>query len=132
MLNHIVIMGRLTRDPALRTTQSGKAVASFAVACERDWKQDGGQTVDFIDCVAWGACAEFVDKFFSKGAMVIVSGRLQMRLWKDQEGNNRHATEIVADRVYFAQNRKDAPAAEDGKPLQALPVIVAPDDELPF
>ena len=134
MLNHIVIMGRLTRDPELRRTQSGKAVASFSVACERDWKQDGGQTADFIDCVAWGACAEFVGKFFSKGDMVIVSGRLQIRVWKDAEGKKRYAAEIVADHVYFGSSKRADRNYNDSvaQTTAEFSTIDNEDPELPF
>lgn len=107
MLNHIDFMGRLTRDPELRRTQSGKAVTSFTLACDRDFKSDDGPTVDFVDIVTWGATAEFVDKYFAKGRMAVVSGRLQVRGWTDKEGNKRRTAEIVADRVYFGDSKRD-------------------------
>lgn len=109
MLNHIVIMGRLTRDPELRRTGTGLAVASFCVACERDWpnKDTGEKEVDFIECVAWRQTGEFVSKYFNKGAMIIVSGRLQLRKWVDKDGNKRTTAEIVADNVYFGGSKKD-------------------------
>lgn len=106
MLNHIILAGRLTRDPELRRTQSGKAVTSFTLACDRDFKQDGGETTDFVDCVAWGSTAEFVDKYFSKGRMAVVSGRLQIRGWTDKDGNKRRTAEIVADHVYFGDSKR--------------------------
>ena len=103
MLNHIVIMGRLTRDPELRYTQSQTPVASFRVAVDRDYApKDGGERqTDFIDCVAWRSTAEFVSKYFQKGSMAVVSGRLQIRDWTDRDGNKRRSAEIVADNVYF-------------------------------
>lgn len=109
MLNHIVIMGRLTRDPELRRTGSGLAVASFSVAVERDYpnKETGEKEVDFINCVAWRQTGEFVSKYFSKGSMIVVSGRLQMRKWVDDNGTNRTTAEIVADNVYFGGSKKD-------------------------
>lgn len=108
MLNQIFIMGRLTRDPELRRTQSGTAVASFALAVDRDFKTQGGEKeTDFIDVVAWKSNAEFVSKYFSKGRMAVVAGRLQMREWQDKEGNKRRSAEVVADHVYFADSKKD-------------------------
>lgn len=102
-LNHITIMGRLTRDPELRRTGSGVAVTNFTVAVDRDFtdKQSGEKETDFIDVVAWRSTAEFVEKYFSKGRMAVVSGRLQIRSYTDKDGNNRRASEIVADNVYF-------------------------------
>ena len=110
MLNHITIMGRLTRDPELRRTGSGLAVASFTVAVDRDWpnKETGEKETDFIDCVAWRQTGEFVSKWFSKGSMIVVSGRLQIRPWTDKEGNKRKAAEIVVDNVYFGESKKDS------------------------
>ena len=109
MLNHIVIMGRLTRDPELRRTGSGIAVASFSVAVDRDFGgRDGGEKeTDFIDCVAWRQTGEFVSKYFTKGRMAVVSGRLQIRPWTDKDGNKRRTAEIVADNVYFGDSRRD-------------------------
>lgn len=106
MLNHIVIMGRLTRDPELRRTGSGTAVASFTVAVDRDYAQQGQEKeTDFIDCVAWDKRGEFVSKYFSKGSMIVVSGRLQMRKWQDREGNKRVSAEINADNVWFGESK---------------------------
>ena len=109
MLNHITIMGRLVRDPELRSTQSGTSVASFTVAVDRDFGgRDGGEKqTDFIDCVAWRQTGEFVSKYFRKGSMIVVSGRLQSRKWQDREGNNRTNWEVVADNVYFGESRRD-------------------------
>ena len=109
MLNHIVIMGRLTRDPELRRTGSGIAVTSFTVAVDRDFsnKESGERETDFIDCVAWRSTGEFVAKYFQKGSMAVVSGRLQMRSWTDKEGNKRRSAEVVADHVYFGSSKRD-------------------------
>ena len=112
MLNHIVIMGRLTRDPELRRTGSGIAVASFTVAVDRDFGgRDGGEKeTDFIDCVAWRQTGEFVSKYFAKGRMIVVSGRLQIRSWTDKEGNKRRTAEVVADNCYFGDSKRDGDA----------------------
>ena len=108
MLNHITIMGRLTRDPELRRTDSGIAVASFTVAVDRDRAPEGKEKeTDFIDCVAWRQTGEFVSKYFAKGSMIVVSGRLQIRGWTDKDGNKRRTAEIVADNVYFGEGKKD-------------------------
>ena len=108
MLNKIVLMGRLTRDPELRKTGSGTAVTSFTLAVDRDFKtQDGEKETDFIDIVAWRGTAEFVFKYLSKGRMAVVSGRLQIRNWTDKEGNKRRSAEVVADNVYFGDSKRD-------------------------
>ena len=106
MLNKIVLMGRLTRDPDLRRTQSGTAVASFTLAVDRDYKpQDGERETDFIDIVAWRGTGEFVSKYFSKGRMAVVEGRLQVRDWTDKDGNKRRQAEILCENVYFGESR---------------------------
>ena len=109
MLNHIVIMGRLTRDPELRRTGSGVAVASFTLAVDRDFgkNENGERETDFIDCVAWRQTGEFVSKYFTKGRMAVVSGRLQIRSWNDKDGNKRRTAEVVADNVYFGDSRRE-------------------------
>ena len=109
MLNHITIMGRLTRDPELRRTGSGVAVASFTVAVDRDFgkNENGERETDFIDCVAWRQTGEFVSKYFTKGRMAVVSGRLQIRDWKDKDGNNRRSAEVYAENVYFGDSKRD-------------------------
>ena len=109
MLNHITLMGRLTRDPELRRTGSGVAVASFTVAVDRDFGgRDGGEKeTDFIDCVAWRQTGEFVSKYFTKGRMIVVSGRLQIRSWTDKDGNKRRTAEVVADNCYFGDSKRD-------------------------
>ena len=107
MLNKIIIMGRLTIDPELRRTGSGTAVTSFSLACDRDFKsQSGDKETDFIEVVAWKNTAEFVSKYFSKGRMAVVEGRLQIRDWTDKAGNKRTTAEVVADNVYFADSKR--------------------------
>ena len=109
MLNHIVLMGRLTRDPELRRTQAGIPVVSFSLAVDHDIpnKETGERGVDFIDIVAWRQTAEFVNRYFSKGRMAVVSGRLQIRSWTDNQGQKRRAAEVVADNVYFGDSKRD-------------------------
>lgn len=136
MLNHIVIMGRLTRDPELRRTGSGIAVASFSVAVDRDFGgRDGGEKeTDFIDCVAWRQTGEFVSKYFTKGSMIVVSGRLQIRNWTDKEGNKRRSAEVVADNVYFGDSKRDgaAPGGFDQTPsYPQAPAYQAPANPAP-
>ena len=135
MLNHITIMGRLTRDPELRRTGSGVAVASFTLAVDRDFGSNGEKETDFIDCVAWRGTGEFVSKHFAKGRMAAVSGRLQLRDWTDKDGNKRRSAEVVADNVYFADS-KNAAGNESSHPT-AAPAADSfesdiDDDELPF
>ena len=109
MLNHIVLMGRLTRDPELRRTGSGIAVASFSLAVERDFgnEKTGEKETDFIDIVTWRGTAEFVSKYFAKGRMAVVSGRLQLRDWTDKNGGKRRSAEVVAENVYFGDSKRD-------------------------
>ncbi len=148
MLNHITIMGRLTRDPELRRTGSGVAVASFSLAVDRDFSpRDGGEReTDFIDCVAWRQTGEFVSKYFTKGRMAVVSGRLQIRNWTDKDGNKRRTAEVVADNVYFGDSRRDgdnggytAPAAPSfggysapSAPASDFTMLDDDDAQLPF
>lgn len=108
-LNHIVIMGRLGKDPELRYTQSGTPVANFTLAVDRDFKdkQTGERATDFIDVVAWRQTAEFVSRYFSKGRMAVVEGRLQLRDWTDKDGNKRRSAEVVADQVYFGDSKRE-------------------------
>ena len=108
MLNHIVLMGRLTRDVELRYTQSQIPVASFRIAVDRDFGRGDDRQTDFIDVVAWRQTGEFVSKYFHKGSMIVVSGRLQMRDWTDRDGNKRTSAEVVADNVYFGESRRDS------------------------
>ena len=116
MLNHIVIMGRLARDPELRHTQSGTPVATFRLAVDRDFKDKntGERATDWIDVVAWRGTGEFVSRYFAKGRMAVVEGRLQMRDWTDKDGNRRTSAEVVADNVYFADSRRDGDGDRGG------------------
>lgn len=137
MLNHIVIMGRLVRDPELRRTGTGVAVASFTLAVDRDFGKDGQRETDFVDCVAWRQCGEFVSRYFAKGRMAVVSGRLQVRQWTDKDGNKRRTAEVVADNVYFGDSKKEdqgMPMAMQPAPQDASDWEQLPDDDaqLPF
>ena len=151
MLNRIILMGRLTRDPELRHTGNGTAVASFSLAVDRDFrdKASGQKATDFIDVVAWRQTGEFVAKYFQKGRMAVVEGRLQMRDWQDRDGNKRRTAEVVADNVYFADSRRDgegqvggyspapssyAPPANQGyaAPVSDFAELSDDDGELPF
>ena len=125
MLNKIFIMGRLTRDPELRRTQSGTPVTSFSLAVDRDFKsQSGEKETDFIDVVAWRSTAEFAAKYFTKGRMAIVEGRLQIRPWTDKEGNSRRSAEVVADNIYLGDSKRDN--AGDMGGYSAAPSYTAP------
>ena len=147
MLNHIVLMGRLTRDPELRRTGSGVAVASFTLAVDRDYAAQGAEKeTDFVDIVAWRNTAEFVSKYFAKGSMAVVSGRLQIRDWTDREGGKRRSAEVVVDNMYFGESKRreggdmrgeprhsssyDAPAPSMG--ASAFSELGDDDGELPF
>ena len=145
MLNHIDLMGRLTRDPELRRTANGTAVASFTVAVDRDFqnKESGEKETDFIDCVAWRHTGEFVSKYFQKGSMIVVTGRLTIRAWQDKDGNKRRSAEVVVDSAYFGSSKKDstyevaassAPATEGYASLPQPDFSVLEDDDagLPF
>lgn len=153
MLNHITIMGRLTRDPELRYTQSQTPVASFTLAVDRDFtsRDSGERQTDFIDVVAWRQTGEFVSKYFTKGSMAVVSGRLQIRDWTDREGNKRRNAEVVADNVYFGESKRrddsaggrsqfheyDAPRRENssgnyGGGVSAFAELEDDDGDLPF
>ena len=126
MLNHIVLMGRLTRDPELRRTGSGVAVTSFTIACDRDFKANGGEKeTDFIDVTVWRKTAEFVHSYFSKGRMAVVSGRLQIRKWKDKDGNDRKSAEVVADNVYFGDSKQNDSNSYSA-PNYTAPAVTAP------
>ena len=139
MLNKVFIMGRMVRDPELRHTQSGTAVASFTLAVERDFKDKttGERTTDFIDCVAWRGTAEFVSRFFAKGRMAVVVGALQIRAWEDKEGNKRRTAEVIAESVYFADSKRDPldKLADDAAPVtypDFSEVEDDPNNPLPF
>ena len=125
MLNHITLMGRLTRDPELRRTGSGIAVASFTIAVDRDFGKNerGERETDFIDCVAWRQTGEFVSKYFTKGRMAVVSGRLQIRPWTDKDGNKRRTAEVVADNVYFGDSKRDGDNAGAAYAAPAAPAF---------
>ena len=129
MLNRITIMGRLTRDPEIRYTQSQTPVTSFTLAVDRDFGgRDGGEKqTDFIDCVAWRQTAEFVSKYFTKGSMAVVSGRLQLRDWEDQNSNKRRNAEVVVDSIYFGESKR----TDDSKPT-FTELSNEDDGELPF
>ena len=118
MLNRIMLMGRLTRDPELRHTQTGTAVASFSLAVDRDFKdkQTGEKTTDFIDVVAWRNTAEFVSRYFTRGRMAVVEGRLQLRDWTDKDGNKRRAAEVIAENIYFGDSKRDGDAGNYAPP----------------
>lgn len=142
MLNHIVLHGRLVRDPELRRTQSGTAVCSFTVAVDRDVKnQDGTRTTDFIDCVAWRGTAEHLCKFFTKGSLVICEGRLALRDWTDRDGNSRRSAEVQVNNLYFGDSKRKAESAPQSDYGYADPAhgggsdfaeIGEGDSELPF
>jgi single-strand DNA-binding protein len=143
MLNHITIMGRLTRDPEMRRTGSGVAVTSFTIACDRDFGQDGQKETDFIDITCWRNTAEFVSKYFTKGRMAVVSGRLQIRSWTDKDGNKRKSAEVVADNVYFGDSKTDSSsggsygatasyAAPTSAPASNFAMLEDDDSQLPF
>ena len=142
MLNRIILMGRLTRDPELRQTQSGASVANFSLAVDRDFKdtQTGEKPTDFIDIVAWRSSAEFVSRFFTKGRMAVVEGRLQLRDWTDRDGNKRRTAEVLAEHVYFGDSKRDAesggaytpPPAEPGSGGAEFAELTEDDGELPF
>lgn len=147
MLNQISVQGRLARDPELRRTNSGKAVTSFTLACDRDFKnqQTGEKEVDFIECVAWGGTAEMVEKYFHKGQMAVATGRLQLRDWTDKNGQKRRTAEILVNSVYFcgsresgtqassgADNGYSAPAYQTPAPAANFAELDGEDGQLPF
>ena len=137
MLNQIVLMGRLTRDPELRRTSSGVAVTSFTLAVDRDYqsKDSGERGADFIDIVAWRSTGEFVSKYFTKGSMAVVSGRLQIRNYTDKQGNNRRAAEVQADNVYFGSSKRETGSNDVDQTDHAPAEITLLDDDvgdLPF
>ena len=139
-LNHIDIMGRLTSDPEIRRTDKGVAVTNFTIACDRDFSSNGEKETDFVEIVCWRNTAEFVSKYFSKGRMAVVSGRLQIRSWNDKDGNKRKTAEIVADNVYFGDSKSDTQNQNSGYvgfvKAENVPNSFAPimedDGQLPF
>ena len=131
MLNKCFLLGRMTKDPEIRRTNGGTAVTSFTLAVDRDFKTNGEKETDFIEVVAWRNTAEFVSKYFSKGRMAIVEGRLQIREWTDKSGNKRRTAEVVADNVYFGDSKKENQEAPEYKQAD-FAVISEEDGELPF
>lgn len=147
MINAVVLMGRLVRDPEIRTTTSGKSVCSFSLAVERDFQRSEEKMADYFDCVAWGNTAEFVGKYFHKGRMIAMQGRLQARTYKDREGNNRKAVEVIADKVSFTGEKaeaieskeapkeiraKEPPVAYTSGDLSEEFEVIPDDEDLPF
>lgn len=143
MLNHIVLMGRLTRDPELRRTQAGTPVTSFTLAVDRDFAgQSGDRQTDFVDIIAWRNTAEFVSRYFTKGRRAVVCGRLQIRDWTDKDGNKRRSAEVIAENIYFADSKKETAAESGGGQYDedyTAPVVAArfeemdgDDGDLPF
>lgn len=133
MLNHITIMGRLARDPELRRTGNGIAVTSFTLAVDRDFapKDGSGRETDWIDCVAWRNTGEFVSKYFTKGRMAVVSGRLQVRNWTDKDGNKRRTTEVIVENVYFGDSKRETPSNAASQPYGSIPVPAYGGDATP-
>lgn len=132
MLNICTLQGRLTSDPELRRTGSGIPVTSFSLAVQDDFKRDDGEHgVQFISCVAWRNTAEFVSRYFTKGKMAVVSGRLQIRPYTDKDGNKRTAAEVVADRIYFGESRRDEDSRSTA-PVQSFEDLSSDDSDLPF
>ena len=134
MLNKVIIMGRLVKDPELRRTQSGTAVTSFRIAVDRDFKsQDGSKQADFFAVVAWRGTAEFVSKHFAKGTMAVVNGRLQFRDWQDRNGNNRRNAEILVENIYFGERKQQgAVDVAAGDYTEGFEELDEDDGELPF
>ena len=140
MLNYFVCMGRLTAKPELKVTQSGTSVTSFTIAVDRDYKSQSGEKVtDFLNCVAWKQTAEHIAKWFDKGSMICVEGSVNVRQYKDKDGNNRYATEIVASRAHFTGEKRDNSIHPDTKTSDLVnnnsaPAMeeLSPDDDLPF
>ena len=143
MLNRIILMGRLTANPELKSTNSGLSVCSFAIAVDRDYQRAGeDKQTDFIDIVTWKSTAEFVSRYFSKGSMIVVQGSLQSRRWQDRDGNKRVSWEVQADRIYFAGDRSDSgreiPSRDEARGMPLTPhssdkdFVPLPDEDLPF
>lgn len=131
MLNKVVIMGRFTKDPELRSTGTSTSVTSFSVACDRDFKgQNGEREADFINCVAWKGTAEFISQYFKKGSMAVIEGRLQTRPYDDSEGKKRTATEVIVNNIYFAESKKEESTAIPN--ITPETVMSADDSDLPF
>ena len=140
MLNHVILQGRLTKAPELRQTQGGVSYTTFTIAVDRDFKSNGQKETDFINCSAWRQTAEFLSRFFGKGRMVLLEGRIEVRSYQDKDGNKRTAWDVVADRVYFGDSKpsegansipRDEPVIQDGLD-GALPEVDDDQTELPF
>ena len=129
MLNNIIIMGRLTREPEIRRTQSGTAVASFSIACDRDFPSNGERETDFIDCVAWKNTADFIGKYFTKGNMIALNGRLTTRSWQDKDGRNRKSIEVLVNNAYFGESKSTqaSPSKQND-----FAILEEDDSQLPF
>ena len=147
MLNKVILIGRFTRDPELRSTPQGTSTCSFSLAVDRNYQSAGCERhTDFINCVAWRQTAEFISKYFQKGNLICVEGSIQTRSWKDNDGNNRYATDVVVDRTYFVESKKSAQSTSYSSGMDAAPVFndspfgnlpdpISPlgtDDDLPF
>lgn len=141
MLNKVILMGRFTRDPELRSTPQGISTCSFSIAVDRNFVRQGEERkADFINCVAWRQTAEFISKYFKKGSMVALEGSIQTRTWDDQDGKKRYATDVVVSQVYFAESKRDSQSTGEDSFSQALdfgslPEPISPmgtDDDLPF
>lgn len=142
MLNKVILMGRFTRDPELRSTPQGVSTCSFSIAVDRNFARQGEERkADFINCVAWRQTAEFISKYFKKGNMVALEGSIQTRSWDDNEGKKRYATDVVVSQVYFAESKRDSQATPSGEEsfgasdFGSLPEPISPmgtDDDLPF
>lgn len=130
MLNKVILMGRFTKDPELKSTQSGTSVVSFSIACDRDFVgQNGERETDFINCVAWKGTAEFICKYFRKGSLAAIEGRIETRSWDTPEGKKGYATEVNVSNIYFAESKKDASEVV-ADPYEAIPV--GDESDLPF
>lgn len=129
MLNSVNLQGRISSDIELKKTTNGKSVTSFSLAVQRNYKQDGEYKTDFITVVAWGNTADFVERYFSKGSQIVISGRLEVRKWTDSNGNNRYSTEVIADSVYFCEKKSEnSPDVKPNDDFEEIPVS----DDLPF
>lgn len=132
MLNNITIMGRMTREPEIRRTQSGTAVASFTIACERDFSNNGEKETDFIDCVAWKNTADFIGKYFTKGNMIALNGRLTTRNWQDKDGRNRKSVEVLVNNAYFGESKSTQASPSNPSKQNDFAILEEDDSQLPF
>ncbi len=132
MLNHITVMGRFTRPPELKKTQSGVSVCSFSIACDRDFTSGEEKKTDFFNCTAWRGTAEFISKYFDKGSMIIISGRLNINSYDDKDGNKRSSAEIVCDNVYFGESKKASSEVKEAAPVHFEEARPEDEEGLPF